>query len=167
MLVILAVYAAVVFAYVRRSASETLDQQLRSDFSWSAAMVAQTPEGRITWYREDETFGAEELPWMQVWSPDGKQLLYANSEAQSRPIPRGEELARTANGRVVTVDVPGDPVRVRVLSLQESIGARRVVLQVARSEMAMEQELRKLGLILMLGLPLGVALAGFGGYVLA
>jgi heavy metal sensor kinase len=167
MLVILAVYAAVVFVYVRRSASQTLDQQLRSDFSWSAAMVAQTPEGRITWYREEETFGAEELPWMQVWSPGGRELLYSNSEAQSRPIPRGKELAARADGRIVTVDVPGDPVPVRVLSLVESIGPRRVVLQVARSEMAMQQELRKLGLILMLGLPIAVALAGFGGYALA
>jgi heavy metal sensor kinase len=167
MVVILGVYAAVVYGFVRRSVSQSLDQQLRSDFSWAAAMVAQTPEGRVTWYKEDETFGAEELPWLQVWSPDGSELLFRNSEAQSRPVPNDQELARNANNTIQTVAIPGDPIPVRVLSVHERIGPRPVVLQVARTEYPMQQELRKLGLILVFGLPIAVALAGFGGYALA
>ena len=167
MIVILGVYAAVVYGFVRRSVSETLDQQLRSDFSWAAAMVAQTPEGRVTWYKEEETFGAEELPWLQVWSPDGRELLFKNTEAQSRPIPDDQSLAQQADNVIRTVTVPGDPIPVRVLSVHERIGPRPVVLQVARTEYPMRLELRKLALILMFGLPVAVALAGFGGFALA
>jgi heavy metal sensor kinase len=47
------------------------------------------------------------------------------------------------------------------------VGKRRVTLQVARSEEGMRQQLRDLLLILMLGLPLAVGIAGLGGYVLA
>ena len=165
MVVVLAVYATVVFGFVRRSASQTLDQQLRSDFSWAAAMVDQTPEGRITWYREEDTFGSEELPWLQVWSPDGRELLFANFEAQRRPIAESQGLAARANSTIVIV--PMNPVPVRVLSVHERIGPRPVILQVARSEAAMQQELRNLGLILAFGLPLAVALAALGGFTLA
>jgi heavy metal sensor kinase len=165
MVVILGVYATVVFAFVQRSASQTLDQQLRSDFSWAAAMVDQTPEGRITWYREEDTFGNEELPWLQVWSPDGRELLFSNFEAQRRPIQESQALAARANNTIVVV--PMDPVPVRVLSVHERIGPRRVILQVARSEAAMQQEMRSLGLVLAFGLPLAVALAALGGFTLA
>jgi heavy metal sensor kinase len=165
MVVILGVYATVVFAFVQRSASQTLDQQLRSDFSWAAAMVDQTPEGRITWYREEDTFGNEELPWLQVWSPDGRELLFSNFEAQRRPIQESQALAARADNTIVVV--PMDPVPVRVLSVHERIGPRRVILQVARSEAAMQQEMRSLGLVLAFGLPLAVALASLGGFTLA
>ena len=39
MIVVLAVYAAAVFAFVSRSLSQSLDQRLRGDFHWAAAMV--------------------------------------------------------------------------------------------------------------------------------
>ena len=165
MVVILGVYATVVFAFVQRSASQTLDQQLRSDFSWAAAMVDQTPEGRITWYREEDTFGNEELPWLQVWSPDGRELLFSNFEAQRRPIQESQALAARADNTIVVV--PMQPVPVRVLSVHERIGPRRVILQVARSEASMQQEMRNLGLVLAFGLPLAVALAALGGFTLA
>jgi heavy metal sensor kinase len=165
-LVVLAVYAAVVFTFVRRNLSAALDQQLRSDFSWAAAMVDQTPQGTITWYQGDEEFGDEELPWLQVWSPDGRQLLYSNFEAQRRPVPGTSALAARADNDEI-VSVPARPVPVRVLSRRGRIGPRRVVIQVARSESTMREQLRRLVLILVLGLPLAVAVAGLGGYTLA
>ena len=42
-----------------------------------------------------------------------------------------------------------------------------VVIQIARSEGPMRQQLNDLAVILVLGLPLGVAAAGFGGYTIA
>jgi heavy metal sensor kinase len=48
-----------------------------------------------------------------------------------------------------------------------SIGKRQVTVQVARSEDAMQQQMRDLLLILSLGLPLAVGAVGLGGYVLA
>ena len=55
----------------------------------------------------------------------------------------------------------------RVLSRPEQVGGKPVVIQVARSDGTMRHELRELTIILVLGLPFGVAAAGLGGYVLA
>ena len=70
--VVIAVYAAAVFAFVRRNASDELDRRIRSDFQWAAAMVDETPEGGIAWYA-DVTEG--DSFWLQVWSPDGVLLF--------------------------------------------------------------------------------------------
>ena len=48
MLLVLGVYAAVVFAFVSRSLINSLDQRLRGDFWLTAAMVDEGPDGRIT-----------------------------------------------------------------------------------------------------------------------
>ena len=42
MTLVLGVYAAAILAYVSRSASQLLNQQLRSDFQWATVMVEQT-----------------------------------------------------------------------------------------------------------------------------
>ena len=72
MILVLGVYAAAVFAFVSRNASETLNQQLRGDFQWAAAMVGQTPEGRITSFDDDDPLVDDERPWLQVWSPESR-----------------------------------------------------------------------------------------------
>jgi heavy metal sensor kinase len=161
MVVVLGVYAALVFAIVRRNASDALDSRLRGDFQWASAMVDRTPEGDITWY---EDLSEEESPWLQVWSPDGT-LLYQNFEARRRPLTQARELARGTEDSLVTIE--GDVSPVRVLTRRGRIGAQPVVIQVARSEFLMRQELRQLVLIFVLGLPVAVAVAGLGGYTLA
>ncbi|MBI2187050.1 MAG: HAMP domain-containing protein [Acidobacteria bacterium] len=162
MLVVLAVYAAVVFTFVRRNASAALDTRIRSDFQWASAMVDETSEGGIAWSYDDIT--DEESFWFQVWSPDGT-LLYQNIEARNSPLDGSRELALTADDAVVALDHPVAPVR--VLTRRGRIGDTPVVIQVARSEAAMRAELRQLALILAFGLPLAVAIAGLGGYTLA
>ena len=160
MVVVLALYAVVVFAFVNRSISETLNTRLRGDFQWASAMVEQTPEGGITWYEDisDEEF------WLRVWSADG-ELLYQNVEAARSPLPQSRDLALRANESIAEVDHP--VASVRVLTRRGQIGGRPVIIQVGRSEAAMREELDQLALILALGLPLAVAVAGFGGYTLA
>ncbi|MEQ1573309.1 MAG: ATP-binding protein [Vicinamibacterales bacterium] len=168
MLVVLGVYASAVFAFVSRSASDTLDQRLRGDFQWAAAMVDQTPEGRITWYQDDDTTVDEERPWLQVWSTDGR-LLFRNIEAELRSLPGDKDLALLADGRIVSVTTDTVPMRVltRRSSFLADMGAKRVIFQVARSEVPMRTDMRRLMLFLALGLPIAVAVAGFGSYVLA
>ena len=160
MVVVLAVYAAVVFAFVNRSISETLNTRLRGDFQWASAMVEQTPEGGITWYEDisDEEF------WLRVWSAGG-ELLYQNVEAGRSPLPQSRDLALRATESIAEVDHP--VASVRVLTRRGQIGGRPVVIQVGRSEAPMRQELEQLALILAFGLPLAVAVAGLGGYTLA
>ena len=161
MVVVLAMYAAVVFVFVSRNASETLNQRLRGDFQWASAMVEQTPEGGITWY---EDINEEESFWLQVWSPDG-ELLYQNSEAIRSNLEDSRELALRGNEEIAVLDHPVAPVR--VLTQRGTIGATAVIIQVGRSELAMQEGLAQITLILALGLPLAVAVAGLGGYTLA
>jgi heavy metal sensor kinase len=167
MIVVLAVYAAAVYSFVSRSLSQSLDQQLRRDFQWAAATVYQTREGIFTWTDPQEIVAEEELPWVQVWSDQGN-LLFANSEAERRRIPETRALALaadTTSDAPAVVDTPG--AATRILSRRGSIGPQPVIIQVARSEAAMRQSLGELLLVLVLGLPIAVTLAGLGGYTLA
>jgi signal transduction histidine kinase len=158
---VLGIYAAVVFTFVSRNASEALDERLRGDFQMAAAMVDQAADGGITWY---EDLVEEESPWLQVWSPEG-DLLYQNFEAQRRPVPPARELALRADDSLVAV--PADEAQMRVLTRRGRVGSTPIIVQVARSEAPMREELWQLTLIFVLGLPGAVSLAGLGGYTLA
>jgi heavy metal sensor kinase len=157
MVSVLGVYAVVVFVFVRNSASSTLDQRLRGDFQWAAAMVDQTPG--------DAQFD-EARPWLQVWGSDGT-ILYRSAEAELRPVAQSRALAAQPDDRIVSVRVADEAAPMRVLTRRGRIAAKPVVIQVAASEAQMWEELGELRLILMLGLPLAVAVAGIGGYTLA
>jgi heavy metal sensor kinase len=161
MTLVLAVYAAAILAYVSRSASQLLNQQLRSDFQWATVMVEQTPEGGITWNGEE---AIEEHPWLQVWGADGK-LLFRNGVALGQPDV-GLDLPNLPDDATVSVPT-GDGVPLRVLSRRGEIAGSPVVIQVGRSEQTMREQIRTVALILLLGLPVGVVTAGLGGYMLA
>lgn len=153
MLVILGVYAGVVFAFVSRSVSATLDQRLRGDFWLTSAMVDEGPDGQIIGFEPDQGGGDEEGsdeagPWLQVWSPEGA-LLYANSVAQRIPLATSRALALKPDDRIESLAAPGTSFR--VLSRHGRISNQPVVIQVARSEMPMRQERRQLALILVSG----------------
>lgn len=161
MLVVLAIYAAGAFILVRQNASAALDERLRSDFRWAAEMWEQRPDGTFTWFEGDL---GEESPWLQVWSPTGGRL-FGTTIADWYPIPQSERLAVEASDHIVAV--PSQTSTFRVLSRRSNLGGRPVVIQVARSEAPMRQELGDLLLLLALGLPFAVAVAGVGGYSLA
>ena len=164
MILVLGVYAVAVFTFVRQNASDALDQRLRGDFQWAAAMVGQTPEGRITSFDQSDPLASDERPWLQVWSPEG-ELLFQNEEAVVRPVPQSRDLAMSADDRVLTINTSTDPLR--VLTRRGRIGPKSVVIQVARSEGSMLSQLRELTLIFVFGLPAAVAVAGLGGFALA
>jgi len=161
MIIVLAVYAAAILVYVNRSAAAALNQQLRGDFQFAAAMIEQTPEGGITWSSDEG--GDEDRPWLQVWNSEG-QLLYRNDQAAKQPLP-DRDLINLPDDTVVTIHVADAPLR--VLSRRGRIASKPVVIQVARSEGPMRQQIRDVVLILLLGLPLAVATAGLGGYAVA
>jgi heavy metal sensor kinase len=162
MVVVLGVYAAVVFVFVSRNMSETLNRRIRGDFQWAAAMVDHTEEGGFTW---PEDVGEEEPAWLQIWSLEG-ELLYQNAEARSRPLPQSRALALQTDDSLVSLQ--GNAVApLRILTRRGRIASKGVVIQIGRSEAAMREELGQLVLIFVLGLPLAVAVAGLGGYTLA
>src|SRR5690349_7181353 len=161
MTLVLAVYATAILAYVSRSASQLLNQQLRSDFQWATVMVEQTPEGGITWNGEE---AIEEHPWLQVWGADGK-LLFRNGVALGQPDV-GLDLPNLPDDATVSVPT-GNGVPLRILSRRGEIAGSPVVIQVGRSEQTMREQIRTVALILLLGLPVAVATAGICGYMLA
>ena len=163
MLAVLGVYAVAVYTFVRTNSSEMLDARLRDDFDWASDMLAQRPDGSIRPY--DET-GEGDSPWLQVYSLDG-QLLYDTPEARRNPVPRSNQWAVAAKeeDRIVTVPEVSPPYR--VMSGGARIGGRPVLVQVARSEGPIAQNLNQLIYILFLGLPGAVAISGLGGYLLA
>ena len=163
MVAVLAVYAVVVLAFVTRSASHALDSRLRGDYLWAAEMWDQRPDGTLTWFEANDSQD-EDHPWLQVWDTAGN-LLFRTAVAARHPLPGVAELAgRPATGIVslATVDPP-----YRVLSQAVTVGGRGVVIQVAKSEATMRADLLELTLYLVFGLPLGVGIAGVGGYRLA
>jgi heavy metal sensor kinase len=168
MIVVLAVYASGVFAFVRTSVSGALDARLRGDFTWAAEMWEQQPDGTLTWFDSTDVSEDEDNPWMQVWSAAG-ELLFRTSAARRVPLQEARDLALAADDRaderIVRVERKEAPFR--VLSRRTSIAGNDVVIQVARSELPVQRELTQLAMFLALGLPFGVAAAGLGGYLLA
>src|SRR4030095_15635137 len=100
MVVVLAVYVVGVYVFVNRSVSQALDERLGADFFWAAATVDEGPDGRlITTAPQVDLLLEDEAPWVQVWSADGRELLYSSPEAMRRPMPETQALA-TARHRV-------------------------------------------------------------------
>jgi heavy metal sensor kinase len=159
MLLVLGVYAAAVYEFISDNSSHLLDERLHDDFDWASDMLAQRPDGSIAPYEET---GEGDSPWLKVYSLDG-ELLYETPEARRNPVPDSHKLAEKADERIVTI---ADPP-FRVMSGGARIGGRPVVVQVAKSEYPIIQDLRQLLYILLLGLPIAVAVAGVGGYLLA
>ena len=181
MVVVLGVYVFVVWGFVNRSVSAALDVQLRNDLFWIVASLYQTSEGDFILNEPEQLDPEEGLPWVQVWSPDG-ELLFRNAEAARRPVAGSQALVATRmTGEIVSLPVAdGGPMR--LLTYEGSIcpdeffdpitrkcvgPPARVVIQTARSEVPMRGQLRELALILLLGLPVAIAVAGLGGYALA
>jgi heavy metal sensor kinase len=162
MMLVLAVYAAAVLAFVNRNLSNALDDSLRGDLQWAAAMADERPDGSLRWFDDDRNFG-EDTPWLQVWS--GGQLIYRSETAERNPLPATAALAVRPNRGIVAV--AGSTAPVRVLTTATVLFNKPVVLQVAKSEGPMRRQLLQLLAFWALGLPLGVAAAGIGGYSLA
>jgi heavy metal sensor kinase len=162
-ILVLAVYAASVFAFVGYSASKALDDRLRGDLRWAAEMVDQKPDGSFAWF--DGDVGEGESPWLQVWTRGGDQL-YRSALAERLPLPGSLRMASQHVTGFMSMRTPAG-AGFRMLSAESSIGGTQVTIQVARPDAPMRREMQQAGLILLLGLPLGVAGAALGGYSLA
>ena len=160
--VVLGVYAGAVFTFVKANLSSSLDERIRTDFQWAAEMAEQRPDGTLSWFEGIDN--SIDSPWLQVWSESG-QLLFRTGVAERNPVPDAGRLANHADQRIVSVDTPA--ATFRVLSGRSRIVGKPVVIQVARTDVLMRQELRDLMLMLVLGIPFGVVAAGLGGYSLA
>ena len=168
--VVLVLYAGGVFVFLKHHLSTELDRQLHDDFEVVEQMLERTPEGGVRWRADPHHEGSEyskytdNRQWLEVWSPEG-QLLYgspASGKAELGPAPLGSQDAPGP----VSLTLPGD-IHIRLLQGSYAVGGLLVVIRVARSEGPLRHALRIFLLVLVLGLPLAVGMAGLGGYALA
>jgi len=149
-LIVLTAYALVVFAFVSGHLSRGLDDRLRDDFQWAAAMADLQPDGTLKWFDQDVD-GDANTPWLRVWR-DGR-LIFRTAVAERNELPTADRLVDRPDGRIVAVRTPSSTSR--ILTGRSNIYGRSVVLQVARSETLMHTQLIEIALLLGLGLPLG------------
>jgi heavy metal sensor kinase len=148
-----------------------LDDKLRADLWWPKDMItAEELRKLIRGDSEDGAHPADEegeagSPWLQVWTEDGSKLLKATYEARTTPIPEAARFAAQPDGQIRTLHDMTPPYR--ILTGRTVIAGVPLVVQVAQSEGPMHNYMWELLLVLLLGLPLAVAIAGLGGYFLA
>jgi heavy metal sensor kinase len=140
----------------------SLDERLAGDFQWAHEMVEQRPDGSFAWFDGDSGEGA---PWLQVWT-EGGDLLYRSVLAERIPIRESALMASRHESGIRSMTAAAN-VRLRMLGREAAIGDVPVTIQVARAESPVRRQLNQFGLILILGLPLGAAVAGATGYSLA
>jgi len=161
MTVMLGAYVAIVFVFVSRNLSRALDDHLRDDFEWAAGMADIQADGTLTWF-DPELSNEAASPWLTVWRHG--RIIFQTANAKRDPLPEAV-LEQHDDRRIVTVPVRNTAVR--VLRGRSTIYDQDVVLAVARSESTMRSQMWELLTLLLLGLPVGIATAGIGGYVLA
>ena len=157
------VYATATFVAVRHEFLEQLDDQLHDDFETAEGFLAPASDGRIAWSSDrhhdpdnDEERGSD------VWSASGEPIYRSSASAV---LPPAAIAAATATPRYESLVTNGR--RWRTLTGTSLVGGRAVVLRVSRSEDRLRTQLWEILVVLVLGLPLVVALAGIGGYALA
>jgi heavy metal sensor kinase len=162
MCLMLVLYAAATFVSVRHEFLEQLDAQLHDDFETAEGFLTASPGGGLGWSADrhhDPDWDADRAA--DVWSPNGGRMLRSGASAALPPA----AAAPRAGGRYESVAVNGH--QWRTLTGTTLAGGRSVLLRVSRSEDRLRTQLREILVVLVLGLPLVVALAGIGGYVLA
>ncbi len=164
---LLGLYGGVASLFLFLSLREDFDQNLLKDLDTVEGMLAKEPNGGVSLHSgHPDTAEPRIGHFIEVWSPEGA-LLYRSAVLQEQalggPPVRGEgqrdptpSTIRLANG-----------VRARLASSVYHVEDQRVVVRVAYDEEKLWGELGEFGEVLLLGFPIAVLLAGFGGYALA
>lgn len=159
----LVVYATATFLAVRHEFLEQLDEQLHDEFETAEGFLAPTPDGRVVWSGDrrhdpdnDEDRGSD------VWLASGEPVYRSGASAALPPVALAATSAQPHYESLVA-----NSHRWRTLTGTSLVGGRSVVLRVSRSEDRVREQLWEVLIVLVFGLPLVVALAGVGGYVLA
>ena len=155
-------YATATFIAVRHEFREQLDERLHDDFEAAEARLTRTADGRVAWAAAHTDAHDDEAKVYEVWSASGEQIHRSGAATLLPPIALA---ATAASYRYETVAAGGELWR--TIAAPVTIGGHNVVLRVSRSEERVREELSEVLVVLLLGLPLVVMLAGLGGYVLA
>jgi heavy metal sensor kinase len=156
------VYATATFIAVRHEFLEQLDERLHDDFEVAEDRLTRETDGTIGWADAHQDRHDDEARVYEVWSPTGEQIHRSGAQT---PLPPASLAATGTAYRYETVIANGE--RWRTVAAPVTIGGQNLMLRVSRSEERVREELSEVLIVLALGLPLVVALAGAGGYLLA
>jgi len=158
-------YAAGVWSWVRHEGLDQLDDKLHEDFEVIGPLLALTSDGGVRLADDDEQEDLERLPWFEVRRGDGSLALRQSVATQAELATREAAAAHPRFGPASHVLANG--ISVRTMRRPFRVGEHEIVVEAARSQERLDDELAELGLVLLLGVPLGVALAAAGGLFLA
>ncbi len=164
---LLALYAAVASLFLFLSLREDFDQNLLRDVETVEGMLAKEPNGLVSLHSNHPDAAEPRIGhFIEVWSAQGS-LLYRSAALQDQTLggPPGPDEG-LHDPTPSTTQLPNG-TRVRLASSVYHLEDQRVVLRVAYSEERLWRELGEFGEVLLLGFPIAVLLAGFGGYALA
>ena len=161
--VMMIVYATATFIAVRHEFLDQLDERLHDDFEDAEGRLTRTADGRVAWTPDGhQDAHDDEARVYEVWSATGEQIHRSGAATALPPL---APAATSSSYRYETVVANGE--RWRTLAAPVTIDGHAVLLRVSRSEERVREELSEVLMVLIFGLPLVVALAGIGGYLLA
>lgn len=165
--VLLALYAGIASLFLFLSLREDFDQNLLEDLETVEGMLAKEPTGGVSLHSSHPDAAEPRIAhYIEVWSPEGS-LLYRSAALQDQTLGRPPRLEEVQHGPNPSGTRLPNGTRVRLASGVYHLEDQRVVLRVAYSEDALWRELGEFGEVLLLGFPIALLLAGFGGYALA
>jgi heavy metal sensor kinase len=164
---LLALYAGVASLFLFLALREDFDHNLVEDVETIEGLLAKEPNGQVT-LRLRHADGAEPRVghFIEVWSPEGS-LLYRSSSLGNLALGGPPSPGEGQNDQSTATQQLANGTRVRVASSAYTIEDQPIVLRVAYNEERLWRELGEFGEVLLLGFPIAVLLAGFGGYGLA
>jgi heavy metal sensor kinase len=159
----LIVYATATYVAVRHEFFEQLDDQLHDDYETAEGFLVPAADGRIAWASDrDHDPDQDKDRGIDVWTSGGESIYRAGASAS---LPNAAFAAASAAPRYESLDIDGRTWR--TLTRTTQVGTHSFVIRVSRSEEKLRAQMAEIRDVLALGLPLVVALAGVGGYILA
>lgn len=167
-LLVVALFAFVVFEAVEHRLASEIDRQLRIDFDVFEAQLDADTAGKVQWLvrgaHGDEGF-ARLSAWFEVWSED-KQLLLRHWPVRESDIKHPRPAPLESALRFATVELEHG-LHVRIMERPARVRTLGVIVRVFREESDMRRTLRDIVEVFLLAAPIAAAVAALGGYVLA
>ena len=164
---LLVAYGAASLFFLFLSMREQMDHNLLEDVETVEGQIAVQPDGSVTLRLHHGDEGDPGFHrFVEIWAPEGR-LLYRTPQLGGQALGAAPLPGEGLGGREPVSKHLPNGLRVRLVSSLHHFEGRTLNLRVAHNEAAMWQELGEFATVLLIGLPIGVLLAGFGGYALA